>query len=55
MKSNPVKKTTHKMAKAFHRDAVKEFGFYDGRFRERAVTPKIHKPIKHKGKKYEDD
>lgn len=43
------------MAKASQREQAKEAGFYDGRFRPRVVTPKTHKPIKHKSREYGED
>ena len=55
MKSKSVKHTLHKMAKASQREQAMEDGFYDGRFRPRVVTPKPHKSLKHKGRRFDED
>jgi hypothetical protein len=36
------------------RESMVEQGAYDGRFREKVVTLKKHKKVKHKHKIYED-
>jgi hypothetical protein len=42
------RQSLHKMAKAAQREKAKEAGFYDGRFRNKVVTPKPHKKEKHR-------